>query len=135
MFQHISLRSDLDSVTLPFSHAIRAGDFLFVSGQVASDRLYSTDDISPNSDRLSISDQTKIVMENLKAILTEAGTDFDRVVMARIFLKEFRDYDTVNTIYISYLTSDRLPCRTTVGVTGLAEQCAIEIDLIVYCGT
>ncbi|MDX2215853.1 MAG: RidA family protein [Oculatellaceae cyanobacterium bins.114] len=135
MFQHISLRHDLDSVNLPFSHAVRAGDFLFVSGQVASDCLYPAEDISwSGNNRLSIAEQTKSVMENLKTILTEAGTGFDRVVMARIFLIDFRDYEAVNAVYTSYLTRDRLPCRTTVGVTGLADQCALEIDLIVYCG-
>ncbi|HEY9648549.1 MAG TPA: RidA family protein [Chroococcidiopsis sp.] len=152
MLQHISLRHDLDAVALPFSHAVRAGDFLFVSGQVASDRLYPTDEATDEAadettdkatdktapkggDRLSIAEQAHIVMDNLQTVLTEAGTGFDRVVMARIFLTDFRDYDTVNAIYTSYLTPGRYPCRTTVGVTGLADQCDLEIDLIVYCGS
>ncbi|NEQ09743.1 MAG: RidA family protein [Moorea sp. SIO4E2] len=77
--------------------------------------------------------QTKQVMENLKLVLDHAGTSFEQVVMTRIFLTDFRYYQTVNDLYASYF-NNRLPCRTTVGVMGLAGNGDIEIDLIVYCG-
>jgi 2-iminobutanoate/2-iminopropanoate deaminase len=112
----------------PYSHAVRAGDLLFVTGQLPED---------PQTGKIlrgTIVEQTHQVMENLKRVLTHAGTGFERVVMARIFLTEFRDYAVVNQIYASYFQSDRLPCRTTVGVLGLADCGNIEIDLIVYCG-
>jgi 2-iminobutanoate/2-iminopropanoate deaminase len=55
--------------------------------------------------------------------------------MSRIFITDFRDYETVNQIYASYFQGEKLPCRTTVGVMGLAGLGDVEIDLIVYCGT
>lgn len=113
----------------PYSHAVRAGDFLFVTGQLAEDP--STGEVS----RGAIADQTRQVMENLKLVLDRVGTGFDRVVMARIFLTDFRDYQVVNEIYASYFSQDRLPGRTTVGVLGLAGGGNVEIDLIVYCGS
>jgi len=72
-------------------------------------------------------------MENLERVLTHAGTGFDRVVMCRIFVTDFRYYETVNQIYASYFDTARLPSRTTVGVMGLAGFGDVEIDLIVYC--
>jgi 2-iminobutanoate/2-iminopropanoate deaminase len=127
MLEYITLPDALPPVA-PYSHAIRAGDFLFVTGQLAEDP--ETGEVS----RGAIAEQTQRVMENLKLVLTHAGTGFDRVVMARIFLTDFRDYAVVNQIYSSYFVSDRLPCRTTVGVLGLAGSGNVEIDLIVYCG-
>jgi 2-iminobutanoate/2-iminopropanoate deaminase len=112
----------------PYSHAVRAGDFLFVTGQLAEDG--TTGDVM----RSSIADQTKQVMENLQLVLQRMGTGFDRVVMSRIFITDFRDYDVVNEIYKSYFATNRLPGRTTVGVLGLAGCGNVEIDLIVYCG-
>jgi 2-iminobutanoate/2-iminopropanoate deaminase len=127
MLEYITLEGTLPPVA-PYSHAVRAGDFLFVTGQLAEDP--QTGEVS----RGPIADQTRQVMENLKLVLTQAGTSFDRVVMARIFVTDFRDYQVVNDIYHSYLTPGRLPSRTTVGVIGLAGGGDVEIDLIVYCG-
>lgn len=133
--QHITLHPNPNPDILPFAHAVKAGDFLFVSGQLGADVLSPTGDEPPRSDecRDAIAVQMRQVMENLKTVLQEGGSGFDRVVMARIFLRDFRDYDVVNEIYASYFQSDKLPCRTTVGVIGLANQCDVEIDLIAYC--
>ena len=127
MLEYITL-PDLLPPVAPYSHAVRAGDFLFVTGQLAEDPV--TGEVK----RVSIEEQTKQVMENLKLVLTHAGTSFDKVVMARIFITDFRDYQAVNEIYVSYFNKSRLPCRTTVGVMGLAGMGNVEIDLIVYCG-
>lgn len=127
MLEYITLPNTLPPVA-PYSHAVRAGDFLFVTGQLAEDP--ATGEII----RGPIADQTRQVMENLKLVLDQVGTGFDRVVMARIFITDFRDYDVVNQIYASYFASDRRPGRTTVGVIGLAGGGDVEIDLIVYCG-
>lgn len=128
MLEYITLPNNLLPPPAPYSHAVRAGDFLFVTGQLAEDP--TTGEISTGP----IAEQTKRVMENLKIVLDHAKTGFDRVVMARIFLTDFRDYQTVNQIYSSYFNESRLPSRTTVGVIGLAGQGNVEIDLIVYCG-
>ncbi|MEO0535598.1 MAG: RidA family protein [Cyanobacteria bacterium P01_A01_bin.123] len=127
MLEFITLPNELPPVA-PYSHAVRAGDFLFVTGQLAEDP--TTGEVVKGP----IEAQTRQVMENLKRVLTHAGTGFDKVVMVRIFVTDFRYYETVNEIYASYFEQNRLPGRTTVGVMGLAGFGDVEIDLIVYCG-
>ena len=127
MLEYITLPNTLPPVA-PYSHAVRAGDFLFVTGQLSENP--DTGEIV----RGPIAEQTQQVMENLKLVLAHAGTGFDKVVMARIFITDFREYQVVNDIYSSYFQSQRLPSRTTVGVIGLAGLGDVEIDLIVYCG-
>lgn len=112
----------------PYSHAVRAGDFLFVTGQLAEDP--ATGKVAKGT----IEDQTRRVMENLTLVLNHAGSGFNQVVMARIFVTDFRYYETVNAIYQSYFGSAPQPSRTTVGVTALAGYGDVEIDLIAYCG-
>lgn len=126
LLEYITL--DTLPTVAPYSHAVRAGDFLFVTGQLAEDP--KTGEI----DRGPIEQQVKQVMDNLKLVLDRAGTSFEKVVMARIFITDFRDYALVNALYASYFSETRLPSRTTVGVIGLAGQGDVEIDLIVYCG-
>ena len=128
MLQYITLPENQLPPVAPYSHAVRAGDFLFVTGQLSEDVETGELILGP------IADQTRRVMENLKLVLEHAGTGFDKVVMARIFLTDFRDYDEANRVYSSYFAANRLPSRTTVGVMGLAGQGNVEIDLIVYCG-
>lgn len=128
MLEYITLPDNILPPPAPYSHAVRAGDFLFVTGQLAENPI--TGEIS----RGDIAEQTKRVMENLKIVLDHARTSFDKVVMSRIFLTDFRDYQVVNEIYASYFTENSRPSRTTVGVLGLAGQENVEIDLIVYCG-
>ncbi|MDB9525930.1 RidA family protein [Oscillatoria sp. CS-180] len=128
MLEHITLPNNVLPPVAPYSHAVRAGDFLFVTGQLAEE---------PNSGDIqkgAIAAQTTQVMENLKRVLTHVGTSFEKVVMARIFVTDFRYYETVNQIYASYFNAERYPGRTTVGVTALAGFGDVEIDLIVYCG-
>lgn len=128
MLQYITLPDHTLPPVAPYCHAVRAGDFLFVTGQLSSDPV--TGDV----ERGSFEEQTRRVMDNLKIVLEHAGTSFDRVVMARAFITDFRWYDTFNEIYRSYFSPERLPGRTTVGVTALAEFGEVEVDLIVYCG-
>lgn len=126
MFERITL-PDMPLVS-PYCHAVRAGDFLFVTGQLAQDPQTGSIVRGP------IEAQTRQVMDNLKRVLDYAGAGFDRVTMARIFLTDIRFIQTVNDIYASYFNPGELPGRTTIGVTGLAGLGDIEIDLIVYCG-
>ncbi|MEB3213812.1 MAG: RidA family protein [Leptolyngbyaceae bacterium] len=128
MFEHLTLPDNVLPPVAPYSHAVRAGAFLFVTGQLPEDP--ETGDVI----RGPIEDQTQQVMENLQRVLDHAGTSFDRVAMARIFITDFRFYEAVNRIYSSYFTNGKLPGRTTVGVTALAGYGDVEIDLIVYCG-
>lgn len=127
MFERLTL-PDMPLVS-PYCHAVRAGDFLFVTGQLAQDAQ------TGNIVRGPIEDQTRQVMENLKRVLEYAGSSFDRVTMVRIFLTDIRFIHSVNEIYASYFTPGALPGRTTIGVTGLAGLGDVEIDLIAYCGS
>jgi len=128
MLEFITLPDNLLPPPAPYSHAVRAGDFLFVTGQLAEDPETGEIVLGP------IVEQTRRVMENLKLVLDHAGASFDTVVMARLFLTDFRDYAAVNEIFSSYFSNGRRPSRTTVGVIALAGQGNVEIDLIVYCG-
>ncbi|MGK7929340.1 MAG: RidA family protein [Spirulina sp.] len=128
MFERIVLRDGKLPLFGPFPHAIRAGDFLFVTGQLSED---------PETGQMlvgEIDQQVRQVMDNLKLVLADVGTSLDKAVMARVFITDMRYFETVNKIYSSYFQDGEMPCRTTVGVMGLAGMGDIEIDLIVYCG-
>jgi len=109
----------------PFSHAVRAGDFLFVTGQMPT--LPDNPDILISGD---IKEQTHQVMKNLKNVLKEAKSSLDKVTFVRVYLVNFQDFDQVNEVYKSYFDIDKLPARTCIGVTGLAKGSSVEIDLI-----
>jgi reactive intermediate/imine deaminase len=109
----------------PFSHAVETDGFVFVTGQMPD-----TPD-SPGQLPEGIVAQTHAVMENLRLVLAGLDLGFEHVVMARIYLTRFKqDYPAMNETYRSYFPSDRLPARTCVGVTGLAYDALIEIDLV-----
>ena len=109
----------------PFSHAVETDGFVFVTGQMPD-----TPD-APGELPETIEQQTRAVMENLRLVLAGLDLSFEHVVMTRIYLTRFKqDYAEVNETYRSYFASDRLPARTCVGVTGLAYDALIEIDLI-----
>ena len=109
----------------PFSHAVKAGDFLFVTGQMPTQKNDKTKLVFGG-----IEIQTKQVMENLKNVLNEANSNFDKVIFARVYLVNFQDFDKMNAVYESYFSKNKLPARTCIGVTGLAIGASVEIDLI-----
>ena len=109
----------------PFSHAVKAGGFLFVTGQMPTLTNDPTKLIEGD-----IIHQTHQVMKNLKNVLTAANTSLEEVVFVRIYLVNFQDFDKMNTVYESYFASDKLPARTCIGVSGLAVGASVEIDLI-----
>ena len=109
----------------PFSHAVKAGGFLFVTGQMPTLINDPTKLIEGD-----IINQTHQVMKNLKNVLTAANSSLNEVVFVRIYLLNFQDFDKMNTVYKSYFVSDKLPARTCIGVTGLAVGASVEIDLI-----
>ena len=100
----------------PYSQAIEAGGFVFVSGQIAIDpvtgNLYSGDDIQA---------ETRVVMENLKAIITQAGCSMKDVVKCTIFLTDMNNFAQVNTVYGEYFP-EYAPARETVAVVGLPTR-------------
>nr|HEV8009547.1 RidA family protein [Bradyrhizobium sp.] len=109
----------------PFSHAVETDGFVLVTGQMPD--TPGAPGVLPDG----IVAQTHAVMANLRTVLTGVGLGFEHVAMARIYLTRFRqDYAAMNEVYRSYFAPDRLPARTCVGVTGLAYDALIEIDLI-----
>jgi reactive intermediate/imine deaminase len=110
----------------PFSHAVEVDGWVFLTGQMPTD---------PENDRAQlpagIEAQTRRVMDNLILVLRGLGLGLPNVVVVRAFLTNFsRDYEVMNTVYRSYFPPDRLPARTCVGVTRLARDALVEIDLI-----
>lgn len=110
----------------PYSHAVEAAGFLFVTGQLATDR-------DPKQEvPEGVEAQTHKAIANLRAILQELGCSLSDVVAARVFLTNFkRDYAAMNAVYAQYFPAGRYPARTCVGVTALARDCLVEIDFIV----
>ena len=110
----------------PYSQGIRAGNLVFTAGQIALDPA-TGQVVAPG-----IQEQTTRVLENLKAILEQAGSSLDRVVKATVFLKDFNDFAAMNSVYAAYLTGDGVtpPARTTVEVSRLPKDVLVEIDLI-----
>lgn len=111
----------------PYSQAVQAGNFLFVSGQVA---------INPESGELNIGnieEETHQVMRNLKAVLLEAGLTFDHVVKSTIFLSDMGTFAQINEVYGQYFTSD-FPARETVQVSVLPKNVNVEISVIAVIG-
>jgi 2-iminobutanoate/2-iminopropanoate deaminase len=107
----------------PYSQAVEANDFVFVSGQIPIDP--KTGDLVTGD----IKEQTKRVMENGKAILAAAGCAMERVIKTTIYLKNIGDFAAVNEVYGSYFSADP-PARATVEVSRLPKDVAIEIDFI-----
>ena len=111
----------------PYSQAVEAGGFLFISGQIP---------IDPKTGSIIQGDimaQTKQVMENAGAILSAGGTDYSSVVKTTIYLKNMSDFGVVNEVYGTYFQAEP-PARATVQVAGLPKDVAVEIDFIAWKG-
>ncbi len=109
----------------PFSHAVESDGFVFVTGQMPDTPA------APGALPEGVAAQTRNVMANLSAVLAGLGLGLEHVVMARIYLTRFsQDYAEMNEVYRTFFAPGRLPARTCVGVTGLAYDALIEIDLI-----
>ncbi len=110
----------------PFSHAVECDGWVQLTGQMPTD---PDDDAKPLA--AGVEAQTRRVMDNLIIVLKELGLGLEHVLSVRVFLTEFkRDYAAMNETYKSYFPADRLPARTCVGVTGLARDALVEIDMI-----
>ncbi len=117
---------DAPTPVAPFSHATETDGWVFVTGQMPT---LPGDDDAPLPE--GVVAQTKRVMDNLVIVLKGLGLGLEHVVVARIFLTEFkRDYATMNDTYRAYFPKDALPARTCIGVTGLARDALVEIDFV-----
>lgn len=107
----------------PYSQAIKANGFVFVSGQIA---------IDPETQQViggSVADQTERVLKNLSAILIGAASGLEKVVRSTVFLKSMSDFAAMNEVYGRYFSSSP-PARSTVEVSRLPKDVLVEIDVI-----
>lgn len=110
----------------PFSHVVEADGWLFLTGQMPT---FPGEPDKPLSE--GVEAQTRRTMDNLIIVLEGVGLDLSHVVQARVYLTQFdRDYAAMNEAYQSYFPPDRRPARTCVGVSGLAVNALVEIDMV-----
>jgi len=108
----------------PYNQAVLTGNMLFTSGQIA---------INPATGELETSDikrETQLVMENLKAILTEADMTFENVIKSTIFISDMQNFAKINEVYGSYFNEATAPARETVEVANLPKYVHVEISII-----
>jgi 2-iminobutanoate/2-iminopropanoate deaminase len=111
----------------PYSQAVRAGDYLFFSGQIPLD---------PATGQLvgqDIESQVRQVLNNIEAVLAAAGLGFGAVVKTTVYLADLGDFELVNRVYAEYFGA-AAPARATVQVAGLPKQALVEIEGIAYAG-
>ena len=111
----------------PYSHAVRAGQLLFCSGQIP---------VLPESGQIAGADtrtQTERVLENIKIILNDQNLDFSHVVKSTVFLTDLADFAAMNEVYARYFTAD-FPARSTVQVAALPRGAKVEIEVVAHCG-
>lgn len=112
----------------PYAQGIAAGGFLFLSGQIPLD---------PTTGQLiqgSVEDETRRVLENLRAVLAAAGTTLDAVVKTTVYLADLADFPRVNQVYAEYF-AEPFPARATVQVAALPRGARVEIDAIALAST
>ena len=108
----------------PYSQAVLNGGMLYTSGQIA---------IDPKTGALALGDikaETKLVMENLKAILSEVGMTFENVLKTSIFISDMENFSKINEVYATYFNEVTAPARETVEVANLPKYVNVEISLI-----
>ncbi|WP_299681914.1 RidA family protein [uncultured Tenacibaculum sp.] len=108
----------------PYNQAVLTGNTLYTSGQIA---------INPETGELVLDDiktETKQVLENMKAVLTEAGMTFEDVVKTSIFISDMNNFSAINEVYASYFNEDTAPARETVEVANLPKFVNVEISMI-----
>lgn len=111
----------------PYSQAVVANGFVFCSGQIPLD---------PNSGELvtgSIADQTRRCMQNLDAVLTEAGSSLDRIIKVNVYLASISDYAEFNDAYAGFVGTEP-PARAAVAVSGLPKDARVEVECVAVTG-
>lgn len=115
-----------DAPALPFSPGIKAGDFIFVSGQVGYENPATGEKIK------GIEAQTRQCLEGVKQVLSAAGSSLTDVVKVNVYLKNAEDFSGMNEVYRSYFTKDQ-PARSTVVPNLVMPDMLVEIECIAYC--
>jgi 2-iminobutanoate/2-iminopropanoate deaminase len=110
--------------TAPFSPAVRAGDLVFLSGQIGarSDGTIPTD----------MAEAGTLAMDQVRASATLAGLTMDDIVKCTVFLADMKQWPAFNSVYVRYFTAGRLPARSALGTNGLALSASVEVECIGY---
>lgn len=117
------------SQNLPFSEAVRVGDLLYLSGQIA---------LKPGTRELvtgSIEIEGRQVMENVRAVLERHGSGLHRVVKCTVFIADMAEWPRFNAVYVTYFDRARLPARSALGANGLALGARVEVECVALAGT
>jgi reactive intermediate/imine deaminase len=125
--EHEVIRTAIIPAGLPFSSAVRVGDLIFLSGQIGN--VPGTRELADTG----AGGQTRQTLENIKTVLTAAGSALERVVKCTVFLVDMRDCAAMNLVYAEYFPKDP-PARSTVAGTGLALGARVEIECIAMAG-
>ena len=126
MKKEIFLNPEAPKAIGPYSPALKIGNLVFASGQLPVDPL--TGEIANGG----IETQTKMSLDNLKAVLEPYGIDLNNVVKVTIFLVDMNNFSKVNEVYSHYF-SDKFPTRSCIEVSRLPKDAQIEIEAIAYC--
>lgn len=108
----------------PYQQAVRTGNLIFTAGQIPIDPRTNT--LVPGG----VEEQTRCVIENLQAILEAAGSSLDRVVKTTVFLRDMNDFPKMNGVYGAYFPAETAPARSTVQVSRLPRDVAVEIEAV-----
>jgi 2-iminobutanoate/2-iminopropanoate deaminase len=109
----------------PFSPAVRANGFIFLSGQIGTDSAGSLV-------RGGIQAETRQTMNNIRDVLQRVGSSFDRVVKCTVFIADMSEWAAMNEVYVTYFAVDRRPARSAMGASGLALGARVEIECIAH---
>ncbi len=109
----------------PYSHAVKAGGFIYVSGQAALDPKTNTFVTG------TVAEETRLTIENIKSILAGAGADLSHVIKCSVFLSDIRDFAEMNEVYNEYF-GEAKPARTTVNAVLPGKGIKVEIDCVAY---
>ena len=126
MNKHVIATDKAPAAIGPYSQAVRAGNLLFTAGQIPLDP--ATQQVVAGG----ITEQTTRALENLKAILEEAGTSLAKAVKTTVYLKDMKDFAAMNAVYGKYLGPEGVapPARTTVEVSRLPKDVLVEIEVV-----
>ena len=109
----------------PFSPAVRANGFIFLSGQIGTDSAGALV-------RGGIQAETRQTMNNIRDVLQRVGSSFDRVVKCTVFIADMGEWPAMNEVYVTYFAADKRPARSALGANGLALGARVEIECIAH---
>ena len=124
MSKEIVLSKNAPAPVGPYSQAVLANRLIFTAGQIP------LDPVTGQLVQGDIKEQTRRVLENLRGILEEAGSNLDKALKVTIYLKDMNDFAGMNEVYASFFANTSFPARTTVEVSRLPRDARVEIDVI-----